>query len=128
MSPASRSEWRFFFLDFQRSAALPWLSWRQRARDLAALLATLPRRLADSRERSAFLDAYLHAAELEDHGTQLQALVARQIEKLLTRRRIWEIRESDTQEHQAVQLVGIRGSGPDVDRSPVPAGPGGQPA
>lgn len=97
--------WQFSFLDFQRSVVLPWLSWRRRASDLAALMATLPRRLADSRERSALLDAYLHAAELEDHGTQLQSRVASQMEKLLTRRRIWEIRESDTQEHQAVQAL-----------------------
>jgi tRNA A-37 threonylcarbamoyl transferase component Bud32 len=97
--------WRFSFLDFQRSAMLPWLSMRQRARDLASLLATLPRRLADSRERAAFLDAYLQNAELEDHGTQLQATIARDMEKLLTRRRIWEIRESDTQEHQSVPLL-----------------------
>jgi hypothetical protein len=98
-------QWQFSFLDFQRSSARAWLPWRQRTADLAALLATVPRRLADSRDRSAFLDAYVHTAELEDHGTQLQALVARQIEKLLTRRRIWEIRESDTQEHQAVQSL-----------------------
>jgi hypothetical protein len=98
-------KWQFAFLDFQRSAALPWLSLRQRAWDLASLLATLPRRLADSRERSVFLDAYLEAAELEDHGTQLQAMTARAMEKLLTLRRIWEIRESDTQEHQSVQLL-----------------------
>jgi heptose I phosphotransferase len=50
-------------------------------------------------------DGYLAAAELEDLGTEVLAGVTRRVEKLLTLRKIWEIRESDTEEHRGVQSL-----------------------
>lgn len=97
--------WRISFLDFQRSSWTARLTLAARIADLSALMATLPRRLADSRDREAFFDAYLSQAELEDRGTDVLQGVAGRVEKLLTRRRIWEIRESDTEEHQAVHSL-----------------------
>ena len=99
------AEWRISFLDFQRSVCRSRLTLGNRVADLAALAATLPRRLADARDREAFFDAYLVEAELEDRGTEVMSRVARQAERLLTQRKIWEIRESDTEEHQAVQSL-----------------------
>jgi heptose I phosphotransferase len=97
--------WEFSFLDFQRSSRQEVLSLPWRTEDLAALVATLPRRLADQRDREAIFDGYLSAAELEDLGTEVLAEVARRVEKLLTLRKIWEIRESDTEEHRGVQSL-----------------------
>jgi heptose I phosphotransferase len=97
--------WNISFLDFQRSRCsrrLP-LAWRQF--DLAALWATLPRRLAGDYDRDAMLEAYLQAAELEIHGADLQAGVDRHMACLLSERRIWEIRESDTEEHRGVRSL-----------------------
>jgi heptose I phosphotransferase len=98
-------EWTISFLDFQRSRWRPSLSLARRTDDLAALLATLPRRLADQRDRQALFDAYLAETELEDLGTEMLACAARRVEKLLTLRKIWEVRESDTEEHRAVQSL-----------------------
>lgn len=97
--------WRFSFLDFQRSSLHPHLSIGTRARDLAALWATLPRRLATERDEELFLDSYLSAAELEDRATELLSATRHRIERLLRRRKIWEIRESDTVAHRSVQVL-----------------------
>jgi heptose I phosphotransferase len=97
--------WRISFLDFQRSSWSRRLPLSARIADLSALMATLPRRLADARDREAFFDAYLLQAELEDRGTDILQGVAARVEKLLTLRRIWEVRESDTEEHQAVHSL-----------------------
>ena len=97
--------WQFSFLGFQRSVVRPCVKATQRMVDLAALWATLPRRLANPRDREAFFDAYLSHSQLEYCGTEIIAGVARRVDKLLTRRRIWEIRESDTEEHQSVHSL-----------------------
>ncbi len=100
---ANEDEWLVSFLGFRRSTLSDRLSLAKRVHDLAALMATLPRRLADSKDRHAFLDAYLEHSGLEDRGMQVADAVARRAEHLLTFRKIWEIRESDTDEHRAVQ-------------------------
>jgi heptose I phosphotransferase len=97
--------WQFALLDFQRSSRQEVLSLPWRTEDLAGLVATLPRRLADQRDREALFDGYLAAAELEDLGTEVLAGVTRRVEKLLTLRKIWEIRESDTDEHRGVHSL-----------------------
>jgi heptose I phosphotransferase len=51
-----------FFLDWQRSRRRRRLGWRRRARDLAALDATLAEEFATGRERMACLDGYLAAS------------------------------------------------------------------
>lgn len=96
-------DWQIWFLSFGLSVAYHRLTTRQRTYDLATLMATLPRRLADDRDREAFFDTYLSDSHLEHRGTQIISEVARQVERLLTLRKIWEIRESDTDEHRAVR-------------------------
>lgn len=54
---------QFSFLDWQRSSRGRIIGWRQRCRDLAALHASLPDRLADRDVRLTFLLAYLRASE-----------------------------------------------------------------
>ncbi len=85
---------RIAFIDFQRSTIRHGLPLRLRVRDLAALLATLPERLAGGRDRELFIDAYLAEAQLEDRASQVIAGVVRRSQRLLARRKIWEIRES----------------------------------
>lgn len=97
--------WQFSFLDFQRSTYQAHPSIARRARDLAALWATLPRRLASERDEELFLDSYLSAAQLEDRSAELLAATRRRVERLLRRRKIWEIRESDTAAHRSVQAL-----------------------
>ena len=58
--------WDFAFLDFQRSSRLRRLRLRHRIVDLAALLATLPARLAPKRDVEVFFDAYLAESGLQD--------------------------------------------------------------
>ena len=91
------------FLGFRRSLLSEVLTLEKRAMDMAALLATMSRRLVSRRDREALFDTYLEAAGLEHHGMQLLAAVARHEDRLLTYRKVWEIRESDTVEHQAVR-------------------------
>lgn len=79
------------------------LPFQYRVAGLAALLATLPRRLASVPEREILFDAYLAHAELEHRGMELPKAVGWQVERLLTYRHIWEIRESDTEEHRSVR-------------------------
>jgi heptose I phosphotransferase len=94
--------WRCGFRDLHNARCAARLGPRRRAASLAALWATLPRRLATPRQREQFFDAYLCAAEMEDLGIELVAEVDRGVERLLTQRRIWEIRESDTETHRGV--------------------------
>jgi heptose I phosphotransferase len=102
---AREAGWQFSFLDFQRSTCRACVKVPRRIGDLAALWATLPRRLADTADREAFFDAYLSGSQLEYRGTEIITGVARRVDKLLTRRRIWEIRESDTEEHRSVHSL-----------------------
>jgi tRNA A-37 threonylcarbamoyl transferase component Bud32 len=51
-----------YFLDWQRSRRRRFLGWRRRARDLAALDATLAAEMATPRERLACLSAYQEAS------------------------------------------------------------------
>ncbi|MBX3415496.1 MAG: phosphotransferase [Pirellulales bacterium] len=99
------ASWQVAFLDFQRSTYHANPSLARRARDLAALWATLPRRLASERDEERFLDSYLSAAQLEDRAAELLAATRRRVERLLRRRKIWEIRESDTAAHRSVQAL-----------------------
>ena len=116
------SGWQFAFLDFQRSLVRDYVTLENRIADLAALWATLPRRLADARDREAFFDAYLSDAQLDYRGTEIMTGVARRVDKLLTKRRIWEIRESDTDEHRSVHtLESIEAGQMWVDRDFRPA-------
>ena len=96
---------RIVFRDLHNSRRLPAVPLARRAQNLGALLATLPRRLAGGQDRQHLLDAYLAHSELEERGIEILAAIERQVELQLTRRRIWEIRESDTAEHQAVQSL-----------------------
>jgi|GEM_PF-589433 len=91
------------FWGFRRALLCDPLPFQYRVAGLAALMATLPRRLASMPEREALLDAYLTHAELEHRGMELTQTVAQQVERLLTHRHIWEIRESDTEEHRSVR-------------------------
>jgi len=99
------ASWRISFLDFQRSTFRTHLSLGVRARDLAALLATLPRRLASERDEGVFLDSYLSASALEDRASELLAATRGRVERLLRRRKIWEIRESDSAIHRSIQAL-----------------------
>jgi len=55
-----------YFLDWQRSRRRSFVGWDQRARDLAALDATLADELATRRERLACLGGYLEAVALSE--------------------------------------------------------------
>lgn len=94
---------KFWFLGFRHARVLPRLNLRKRACDVAALMATLPKRLAGDHDREALYDAYLKYAEMEDRGMEFLAEVSRHVEQLLTHRKIWEVRESDTDEHRSVR-------------------------
>ena len=85
----------FYFLDWQRSRRRRRVSWAIRCRDLAALDATLAEDLATSRDRLAFLQAYLRRAcnTRLPHLAQAARSVRRQAERLLRKRRIRELRQ-----------------------------------
>jgi heptose I phosphotransferase len=93
------------FIDFQRSDCAKCLSLEGRARDLGALWATLPDRLADDDDRQTLLESYLQEGPIPAWGAELAQRVRARADCLLTRRRIWEIRESDTVEHQRAPKV-----------------------
>ncbi len=103
--------WSFAFLDFQRSARARRVALHQRAADLGALLATLPPRLASQQDVEAFFEAYLADSGLEARIGEVRSLVDEVVARLLKRRKIWEIRESDTSEHRAVQRLEILQAG-----------------
>ncbi|MBX7167271.1 MAG: hypothetical protein K1X74_13155 [Pirellulales bacterium] len=96
------------FIDLQRSVRRRTVSRRERLRDLAALFATLPPRLADEGDRRelcrAYLDAGGHPARPAD-ADQLLAEIELRCQRLLRRRKIWEIRESDTDAHRSVHRL-----------------------
>ncbi len=91
------------FWGFRRALLFDPLPLPRRVEGLAAMLATLPRRLASPEERAAFFDAYLQHTELDHRGMEMSQAVSAQVEQLLTHRKIWEIRESDTEEHRSVR-------------------------
>jgi heptose I phosphotransferase len=97
--------WKFAFLDFQRSVRRRRLELRHRVPDLAALVATLPPRLAGQRDIEVFFDSYLADSGLEEQISLIRAGVEQQAARLLKLRKIWEIRESDTSQHRAVQRL-----------------------
>jgi heptose I phosphotransferase len=97
--------WRISFRDLQNCRRHQRVSMAHRAADLAALAATMSRRLAGPRDREMLFDAYLTHGEMEDRGIEFLADVERRVEQLLTRRRVWEIRESDTEVHQSVHSL-----------------------
>jgi heptose I phosphotransferase len=103
--------WRFNFLDFQRSRRRCRMRLRHRVPDLAALLATLPPRLASQRDVEVFFDSYLADSGLEEQIGLVRSGVDQQVARLLKLRKIWEIRESDTCEHRAVQSLEDLGAG-----------------
>jgi heptose I phosphotransferase len=103
--------WGFAFLDFQRSVRCRRVSLRHRVPDLAALLATLPPRLAGQRDLEVFFDAYLANSGLEEQIGQVRTGVDQALTRLLTLRKIWEVRESDTCEHRAVERLEILQAG-----------------
>lgn len=101
----SESERQIGFCEFERSRIARRVSPTVRGRDLAALWATLPRRLADERDRKFFFDGYFAQAECEDQAAEILAATERHRLSLLKQRRIWEIRESDTELHRSVRRL-----------------------
>jgi tRNA A-37 threonylcarbamoyl transferase component Bud32 len=81
------------FLDWQRSTRRRFVSWRQSARDLAALTATVAAPLASPQERLHCLGAYLddRRARLPIRRMVFASLVHQFAERLLRRRRIREM-------------------------------------
>ncbi len=113
---------QFGFWGFRRALLFDPLPVSHRMEGLAALLATLPRRLASPEERAAFFDAYLQQTELDHRGMELSQAVTHQVEQLLTHRKIWEIRESDTEEHRSIRpLVSVQAGQMWIDREFRPA-------
>lgn len=96
---------RFAMLDFQRSRILRRVPTAARVRDLAALLATLSERAADLHERRLLLDSYIELSGLSAECSQIVEAIKRRVQKLLTRRKIWEIRESDAVEPREVTRI-----------------------
>ncbi len=103
--------WTFAFLDFQRSKRTRRVALRHRAADLGGLLATLPPRLANQQDVEAFFDAYLAGSGLSERAAELRAGVDEDVARRLRLRKIWEVRESDTSEHRAVQRLEILQAG-----------------
>jgi tRNA A-37 threonylcarbamoyl transferase component Bud32 len=86
---------RIAFIDLQRTGDQPRTTWAQRWRDLAALNASLGDGLAASRDRLAFLLAYLEACGARPFRRLFrQALeaVARRSKRLLRRPRVDDLR------------------------------------
>lgn len=105
VAPRGADRWEVAFLDFQRSGQFAALPLACRIRDLAALVATCPPRLVGPDDWHVFFDAYLLECGLEAEAARIVAGVERAVERLLTNRRIWEIRESDTQTHRAFRRL-----------------------
>jgi len=80
-----------FLLDWQRSRRWRWVSWRQRARDLALLHATVADDLASPRERLVCLAAYLRACGAsisKARSRSLAVAIQQQAERLRRRAKI----------------------------------------
>jgi tRNA A-37 threonylcarbamoyl transferase component Bud32 len=83
------------FIDWQRSRRRKTLGWRERARDLAALDATLSGELACLSERMACLCAYLHTSGRLGIGVrQFVSAIRDESRRLLARRHIRKERAS----------------------------------
>lgn len=95
----------FAFREFGRATHRPPLSLSARAADLAALWATLPARSLQRDDERHFFDAYLAENGLQHRSATLLAAVTQRVDRLLTQRRIWEIRESDTEQHRSIQQL-----------------------
>jgi heptose I phosphotransferase len=91
---------RFGFRNLSQSRPVHAATLRRRSGDLAALLATLPDRLAGEADRQCLVDAYIAESQLESQAADLLRALRRDTNRLLGRRYIWELRESDTPEHQ----------------------------
>jgi tRNA A-37 threonylcarbamoyl transferase component Bud32 len=93
-----------YFLDWQRSTRRPFLGWRQRCHDLAALDATIAEQLASMPERVACLRAYLRkcrAGHVPHAGNLLRSAfqIMEQERRLLKQRRIREQRQLHAGKH-----------------------------
>lgn len=103
--PRGDNDWNISFSDLRHSTRHRKLSRSRRAADLAALWATLSPRVAGAHDREVFFDAYLARSSWEDQAIEFLAQVDHRVQELLTRRKIWEIRESDTEEHRNVHSL-----------------------
>ncbi|MGE0607921.1 MAG: lipopolysaccharide kinase InaA family protein [Pirellulales bacterium] len=92
------AHWKISFRDFEHAVRHSRVPLSRRADDLAALVATLSRRVASPRDRELLFDGYLVQSELVDRGIEFLADVERRVELLLKQRRVWEIRESGAAE------------------------------
>jgi tRNA A-37 threonylcarbamoyl transferase component Bud32 len=92
---ASRDgDFRFCFLDWQRSRHHRRVGWRRRCRDLAALDASLAESLAAPRLRLACLRAYL-AMQVEGPPlARVAAAIRRHSHRLLRRRKVRALRQA----------------------------------
>lgn len=95
---------RFAFIDLQRSKLRKDVPLEERIRDLAALVATLSPRMTGCEDRDYLVEAYLDAARIRYRDVFWRLLLSR-VEHLLSRRKVWEIREADTPEHRAVRQL-----------------------
>ncbi|MBI3462914.1 MAG: hypothetical protein HY000_07610 [Planctomycetes bacterium] len=91
------------FIDMQRSSAERSVSASRRARDLAALDATLSRELASATDRAAFLGSYLSHTSVRLDQAQATKAIRRRAFELLRRRNIREM-QGDVK-HAAGQFV-----------------------
>ncbi len=85
---------RLHFLDWQRSRRRPTVPWARRCRDLAVLDATLADGLVSPRERLRCLAAYLRASPGLPPLRRAAGHVRRHANRLLTKRRLRELREA----------------------------------
>jgi heptose I phosphotransferase len=95
--------WEVALCDLQCAQCGRIVSPAQRAADLAALVATLPRQALSERDCHGLVDAYLAAAGIDVCGHALPEAVTRNVDRLLTRRRVWEVRERATEDGPAVR-------------------------
>jgi tRNA A-37 threonylcarbamoyl transferase component Bud32 len=99
-----------FFLDWQRSRRHTHVPWRRRARDLAALNASLAEELASCRHRLACLGAYLRTTAPSTVPRRLVPNIERRCRHLLRRRRVREMRQPGAPESKQ-RLIRLDGDG-----------------
>lgn len=91
-----RADGRVAFIDFQRTQHRPWISWRSRWRDLAALHASLGEALVTATDRLRCLRAYLKEAGAAWRLRQGMVAIRRRTQRLLRRRKIKAMRQPET--------------------------------
>lgn len=92
------------FLDFQHSRRYRHVPARLRARDLGALVASVPSDLFGEDDRSTLLGAYCRYSDL-DNVQSFTAWVQRTAAFYLRRRRVWEMRASGTPESRHIESL-----------------------